>query len=425
MGPNAVATDDPEVVRRMSRSPYRKDAWYTGFRLDNGKDNILTTLDPALHDRIKAKTAYAMAGKDGVDLESGIDAQIGRLLGTIRSKHLATKEQHRIVDLAPLARFFTADAFTCLLFGKEFGFIGADDLYDVAKLNDQVMALMSLLSDLPWLRAVMQSRFLLFLQPRSTDEIGFGKIQGITKQLVEERFQKGQVDKQDILGSFMRNGLNLDECYRQCLMFLFAGGDTTASSLRGILMFTMVTPRVYQRLKQTIRKAVASGDISSPITVAQAKRLPYLTAVIYEGIRLRPAGTLGHPKVVPPEGETIEGLFVPGKTAVYVNWIAMLLRKDIFGDDAEMFRPERYLECSNEKRVELERTVEMAFGAGRYQCSGKIIALAEIYKVVFELFRHFDFQLVDPNNLWEEQSWVNWTHHKMMVKITEDNDVQA
>lgn len=181
MGPNAVATDDPEVVRRISRSPYRKDAWYTGFRLDNGKDNILTTLDPNLHDRIKAKTAYAMAGKDGVDLESGIDAQIGRLLGTIRSKHLATKEQHRIVDLAPLARFFTADAFTCLLFGKEFGFIGADDLYDVAKLNDQVMALMSLLSDLSWLRAVMQSRFLLFLQPRSTDEIGFGKIQGFVE----------------------------------------------------------------------------------------------------------------------------------------------------------------------------------------------------------------------------------------------------
>lgn len=89
--------------------------------------------------------------------------------------------------------------------------------------------------------------------------------------------------------------------------------------------------------------------------------------------------------MVPPEGDTIEGLFVPGKTAVYVNWIAMLLRKDIFGDDAEMFCPERYLECSDEKRVEMERNVEMAFGAGRYQCSGKIIALAEIYKVVFEV----------------------------------------
>lgn len=75
----------------------------------------------------------------------------------------------------------------------------------------------------------------------------------------------------------MRNGLNMDDCYRQCLIFLFAGGDTTASSLRGILMFTMVTPRVYQKLKQTIQQAVASGDMSSPITVAQAKKLPYLT----------------------------------------------------------------------------------------------------------------------------------------------------
>lgn len=75
----------------------------------------------------------------------------------------------------------------------------------------------------------------------------------------------------------MRNGLNMDDCYRQCLIFLFAGGDTTASSLRGILMFTIVTPRVYRRLKQTIQQAVASGDISFPITFAQAKSLPYLT----------------------------------------------------------------------------------------------------------------------------------------------------
>lgn len=150
---------------------------------------------------------------------------------------------------------------------------------------------------------------------------------------------------------------------------------------------------------------------------------------------------------MPPEGETVEGLFVPGTTAVYVNWIAMLQRKDIFGDDADMFSPERYLECSDEKKVEMERTVEMAFGAGRYQCSGKSIALAEIYKVVFEvsscdlvrhiktsradsenlsqLFRHFDFQIVNPNKVWEEQSWANWTHHKMMVKITEDKYVQT
>ena len=73
----------------------------------------------------------------------------------------------------------------------------------------------------------------------------------------------------------MRNSLGLEECYWQCIVFLFSGGDTTASSLRGILMFTIATPRVYQTLEQTIRQAVASGDISSPITTAQAKSLPY------------------------------------------------------------------------------------------------------------------------------------------------------
>jgi cytochrome P450 len=82
---------------------------------------------------------------------------------------------------------------------------------------------------------------------------------------------------------------------------------------------------------------------------------------------------------------TIQSLFIPGGTFVYVNHIAMQLRKDVLGEGGDMFRPERFMECSNEKRAEMERTVEMAFGAGRYQCPGKVPAFIEIYKLVFEV----------------------------------------
>jgi hypothetical protein len=183
MGANAVATDDPDVARRISRSPYKKSIWYTGFKMDNGRDNIFTMMDHNLHDKVKAKMAHAMAGKDGVDLDSGIDVQVVRLLEIIRSKHLATKEQHRVMDLAPLIRFYTSDVVMSLLSGKEFGFMDADDLWGVAKMSDQVMAFLTLLCDLDWLRAVMQSRFLLFLQPRSTDKVGIGKMQGFVKEI--------------------------------------------------------------------------------------------------------------------------------------------------------------------------------------------------------------------------------------------------
>jgi len=183
MGANAVATDDPDVARRISRSPYKKSIWYTGFKMDNGRDNIFTMMDHTLHDKVKAKMAHAMAGKDGVDLDSGIDVQVVRLLEIIRSKHLATKEQYRVMDLAPLIRFYTSDVVMSLLSGKEFGFMDADDLWGVAKMSDQVMAFLTLLCDLNWLRAVMQSRFLLFLQPRSTDKVGIGKMQGFVEEI--------------------------------------------------------------------------------------------------------------------------------------------------------------------------------------------------------------------------------------------------
>lgn len=70
---------------------------------------------------------------------------------------------------------------------------------------------------------------------------------------------------------------------------------------------------------------------------------------------------------------------------MYINLIAVQLRKDVFGEDADIFRPERFLECSKEKKIDMERTVEMAFGSGKYQCAGKVMAFVEIYKVVFEV----------------------------------------
>jgi hypothetical protein len=135
MGLNTVATDDPDVARRISRSPYRKPAWYTGFKMDSVRDNIFSMTDHAQHDQVKVTIAQAMVGRDDVDLDAGINAQVVWMLDTIHSKHVATKEQNRVVDLAPLIRFYTSDVVTPVLTDREFGFMDADDLWGVAKMT--------------------------------------------------------------------------------------------------------------------------------------------------------------------------------------------------------------------------------------------------------------------------------------------------
>lgn len=74
----------------------------------------------------------------------------------------------------------------------------------------------------------------------------------------------------------MKHGLNQVECETEGLFMIVAGTETTASVIRSALMHTMTCPPVYQKLKDEINTAVREGKISRPITIQEAKKLPYL-----------------------------------------------------------------------------------------------------------------------------------------------------
>lgn len=232
------------------------------------------------------------------------------------------------------------------------------------------------------------------------------------------------------------------ECEAEGLFALVAGSETTASVIRVTMLCLMSSPPIYYKFKEMIREAVASGAVSSPITVAEARKLPYLQAVIYEGLRIRSPATGLYPKKVPAGGDVILGHYVPGGTSIGMNLPSLLKKQDIFGADADVFRPERFLEADPETRTRMEREVEMVFGHGRYMCGGKPIAFMELYKVFFEvripplslplpghrdpgilvgkrnekkrifvadhdeqMLRHFDFQIINPQKPWKSRSY--------------------
>lgn len=60
-------------------------------------------------------------------------------------------------------------------------------------------------------------------------------------------------------------------------------------------------------------------------------------------------------------------------------------KRSIFGDDAELFRPERWLECDAAKATEMRRVVELVFGYGRWACAGKSLAFLELNKIFVEV----------------------------------------
>jgi cytochrome P450 len=148
------------------------------------------------------------------------------------------------------------------------------------------------------------------------------------------------------------------------------------------MLFIMTNPRVYNKLQLEIDATHRPGSV---ISDAQARTLPYLQAIVKEGARIFPAATGIMSKVVPPEGDTINGIFIPGGTEIGKNDWSIQRDTKVFGEDSMVFRPERWLEAQGEDLEKMERSLGLLWGYGKYACLGKNIALMELNKCYFEV----------------------------------------
>lgn len=172
-----------------------------------------------------------------------------------------------------------------------------------------------------------------------------------------------------------------------------AGTDTTATALRGILLYLSTTPTVLNRLRAeftTHHLLATTGTKKTPnteiISTDQLESLPYLSACIKEGLRLHPPATGYLEKQAPEGGDDLpDGRHIPEGTGLAYNAWGIMRSRTVFGDDADLFRPERWLESDFEKQRAMNRSWELGFSSGKWRCLGKDIALMEINKVVAEV----------------------------------------
>jgi len=202
-----------------------------------------------------------------------------------------------------------------------------------------------------------------------------------------------------MLGSFISHGLTQEEAESEILVQVYvpstieitpvkcsnitslAGSDTTATAIRVILLYLVTNPRVLRNFLEEI----SNHTPSSPIKESEAKSMPYLQAIIKEGLRLWPPVVGLMSKTVPPGGDTFNGIFIPGGTDVgYCAW-GVFRNKRFWGEDANEFRPERWFGVGAGKLKEMDDTMALIFGYGRYGCLGKGVAMIELNKIFVEV----------------------------------------
>ncbi|KAF9263918.1 fatty acid hydroxylase [Marasmius fiardii PR-910] len=204
-------------------------------------------------------------------------------------------------------------------------------------------------------------------------------------------------DKKDLLNTMLfakdpetGEGLPDKAIVNNLLTFLIAGKITLSCMMSFITYYLLKNPSTMRKLQAEVDE-VLSGE---PAQYQHLSKMPYLTAVMREALRLVPTAPMR--PVTPLEDTTLlNGKYaVKAGTILVVNtWMG---HRDpaVWGDDANEFRPERMLEGRFEA---LPPNSWQPFGFGMRGCIGRPFAWQEVALVMASIVQKFDLELVDPS----------------------------
>lgn len=127
---------------------------------------------------------------------------------------------------------------------------------------------------------------------------------------------------------------------------ILGGADSTASMLRSVVCFLVEHPDALETVRAELRdKQCTATGLTLPFPQwHELQNLPFLDACIKESLRLDSPFAMPLERVVPAEGASICGHFYPGGTVVGMSPYITNRYKPTWGDDADQWRPRRWLE---------------------------------------------------------------------------------
>ncbi|EIT84377.1 cytochrome P450 family protein [Fictibacillus macauensis ZFHKF-1] len=214
----------------------------------------------------------------------------------------------------------------------------------------------------------------------------------LVDDIIAERKKHGTSDAKDLL-SLMLNGkdpetgqkLDDENIRYQIITFLIAGHETTSGLLAFTLYFLLQHPDVLQKAQQE-----ADAILSDTPTYEEVTQLKYIRMILHETLRLWPsAPAFG---LYAKEDTVVGGKYEIKKGERVVLLLPRLHRdKEAWGEDADRFRPERFLDYKS-----IPHHAYKPFGNGQRACIGMQFALHEATLVIGMLLRRFT--LGDPTN---------------------------
>uniref|UniRef100_A0A8H7KBQ6 Cytochrome P450 n=1 Tax=Bionectria ochroleuca TaxID=29856 RepID=A0A8H7KBQ6_BIOOC len=424
--PKVVDISDPSAISLIYGigSKFLKSDFYCSFDVmyqGEFMSSMFTTRSPEEHKALKRPVAQKFSMTSIKTLEYLVDPCSEIFTASMKEM------QGQVVDLGVWVQWYAFDVIGAITFSKRFGFMEyREDVKDVLSGIDLGLRLGGILGQVPMLNrfSLGSKTFRNVLSHLSLPD----PIDIVTKMVLEAiKSYDAQTyttdNRADFLAYFRQQQKSTGEVMPDKELMnhltnnLLAGSDTTGISLRAVFYYLIRNPESYKKLQKEIDELDDAGKLSPVISYAESLQMDYLQLCLKEAMRMHPGVQYPLERVVPRGGATINGHFLPEGTIVGVNAAVIHRDRQIFGQDADEFRPERWL-CDEEKAKVMDRHL-LTFGAGARTCIGKNISIMEMGKLVPQILRQFDLEWASDEPDWKVETFWFAKQTGLLVRFRE------
>lgn len=396
INPYELHIDDPDyydTVYPGASSSRRTDKWSWAMKQFGTYNSAFGTSPHDLHRSRRGAIAPLFSKRAVSDLEPVIQQYVDQLKARLHEKRGAT------VNLFNAFGCLTGDIITDYCFGRSLGLLQDENftpewhkmmhsLGEIGLLCKQfgwVFPLMRLVP--PWLGKLLNPALAKIMQ---LEHLIQSQIALVSEQSQSQSDMKASTLHRTVFHEILQSPLPPAEKRPSRLMqegsvLVSAGTATTADTLGVISFYLLRYPHILHRAQTEIRQCQNLRDL---------EQMPYLSAVIQEGLRMAHPVCQRLPRISPDADLQFREYTIPGGTPVSMSIWQICMNADIFPSPRD-FRPERWLEESSggdggggggEGKRDLVPYHQIAFSKGTRQCVALNLAYAEMYLALAVVF---------------------------------------
>ncbi|KAF7852941.1 hypothetical protein EAF04_010818 [Stromatinia cepivora] len=424
IAPNHVHVNDPNFYSKIfnNRTAYLKDPGF--YKTIGATESFLAITDPQEHRIQRHKVSSLFSTK-------AVDTMAPRILVIAQKAAqcmITNERQQRPIDMHQLSRSFSADILFEILFDQPQNILGSQE-----KSPELLQSLDAFLNHLWIIKSFPIIGWLAFNMPQSLAQKVVPGFKSFRNNC--EKWVQAAIDRQNFCKATGTHpssntifdlllAANSDDDYStrtlpelvdDAFMLVVAGTDSAGNTIANAIYYILADPSISDKLFNELQDNGITSLDSFDCRLVQ--RLPYLTAVLKETMRIYTLGPGVFPRVVPDGGVTVGGHFLPAGTVISETQFSMHHNPAIFPSPST-FNPERWL---GDQAKELEKYL-VPFSRGPRACLGMNIAYAQMYIILALLFSRFEMELFETDA--ESMEWVDHgnavTRSSVKVRVRRD-----